>query len=71
MDETLASELIERLKTIHCDNDFIEGVLSFCSTDGNMRRMIQLLDSGELVTSDEILLYAAIICPNMEFIEKG
>ena len=64
------SELTRRLRTVHDDDDFVEGVLLFCSTDDNMRRMIQLLDSGDLVTSDEILMYAATIDPNMEFIEK-
>ena len=70
MTSDMFNELIYKLKKVLDDYDFVAGVIGFCETDRNAKDIIDKLDRKELTSSDDILLYAATLSSNIEFIER-
>lgn len=52
----IKSKLIEKLKTISEDNDFLVGVISNAKHNEDREAIIEYIDKGEEVSYEQILL---------------
>ena len=52
----IKSALIEKLKSVSTDNDFVVGVISNAKNDVDRRAIIEYIEKGENVSYEQILL---------------
>lgn len=59
--ESTKKKLFDKLKEFHPDKDFVLGVISNVDTDENYQHIIDFMDRGEAVTTENILALSILL----------
>ena len=72
MEETakIKTALVDKLKTVSTDNDFIVGVISNAKNDVDRKAIIEYIEKGEEVTYEQILLLSVWLGQEREKMNK-
>lgn len=66
MDKKIKKELIEKLKTISEDNEFLLSIINYVRSSEDRKVVIDYIDKGDDVTYETIILLALTIYEERE-----